>query len=234
MNLTRISHLFRAYFIENKRRLLICCLAVFAAAVLDLTINRYATSSTILASFVAFVLAARIFQPSLKRNNSTHFFNLPVTTGEKLIVATVFVTVFSAVILLLYSAGAYTGYYGLCPILNPEASMYMERSLPIGLWDTQAYLYFAVVLSVLLFGSIYFKKNAFWKTFAAGIGFFIGVICYQIVLIRIAFGNFRDFSTELTLQLRDLEFVANYHTIPIIIILFFLSLTYLRLKETEV
>ena len=236
MNLTRISHLFRAYFIENKRRLLIACLAVFAAAVLDFTISYDADLSAIFASFVTFVLAASIFQPSLKKNNSTHFFNLPVTTSEKLSSAIVVTTVFTIVILLLHSAGAYTGYYGLRPILNPEAhSMYIDKNLPVvELWDTQKYLYFAAVLSVCLFGSIYFKKNAFWKTFAAGIGFFIGVICYQIVLIRIAFGNLNDYVTGLTVKIRDFEFIANYHTIPIVLILFFLSLTYLRLKETEV
>ena len=237
MNLTRISYLLRAYLIENKKRLLICCLIVFAAAILDSTLNYSLELSDILTCFILFWIAGRYFQSSLKRNNSTHFFNLPVTTGEKLIVATVFITVFSTVILLLYNAGAYTGYYGLRPILNPEGrSIYVERNLPVAtLWEIQTYLYIAVTLFVFLFGSIYFKKNAFVKTIASGVGFFIGVISYQLVLLRIAFGNLNDIAhNKLTVNLRDYEFVSEYHIIPIVLILFFLSLTYLRLKETEV
>ena len=239
MNLIRISHLFRAYFIENKKQLLIFSLVVFAAAVLDLTISYQAFLSAVFASFVTFVLAARVFQPSLKRNNSTHFFNLPVTTGEKLIVATVFIAVVSTVLFLLYTAGAYTGYYGLRPILNPKSiNAYAERGFSVvALWDTQLYLFIAVALSVFLFGSIYFKKNAFAKTLASGVGFFIGIIFYQLGLLRIAFGslnNLANIDTEVVVKLRNYEFISEYHIIPIALILFFLSLTYLRLKETEV
>jgi hypothetical protein len=236
MNITRITHLFRAYFIENKKMLLIGCLIVFAAAIVDLTLSYHAELSPIAAFFIIFWTAGRFFQPSLKRNNSTHFFNLPVSAGEKLIVVIVITLVFSIVIALLFQAGAYTGYYAVRPILNPvESNMYQERGLSVNdLWNIQEHLYFAVVLFVFLFGSVYFKKNAFWKTFACGTGFFIGIGLYLLALLRLSFGNISEIGAETTVGLRDYSFLENNHFIPIALILFFLSLTYLRLRETEV
>jgi hypothetical protein len=236
MNLTRINHLLRAYFIENKKTLLICCLIVFAAAVLNFTLIA-APLSVMIACFIPCWIAGRFFQPSLKRNNSTHFFNLPVTASEKLIVATVVIISFTAVILLLHSAGAYTGYHGLLPILNPEGKSIVESNLSlICFWHIRAYLDIAIVIFVFLFGSIYFKKNAFLKTLVSGIGFFTTIALYQLGLLYFAFGKLSNIPANhpTNINILNSSFIDGYYITPIAAILFFLSLTYLRLKETEV
>jgi len=220
--------------------MLICCLIVFAAATLDFTLSYSAGLSIFLACFIPYWVAGRFFQSSLKSTNSTHFFNLPVTTGEKLLNATITVIVLGFIIELFLVAGGYLGYYGIRPVLNPEQECIYQKigvDLFYGeLYDWKMYLYYAVPLFVFLFGSIYFKKNSFWKTFGCGMGFFAGIAFYILVLLAISFRNFDEtlLSSNATVELRDYSFVTQSHIIPIVVILFFISLTYLRLKETEV
>jgi len=240
MNITHIKHLFRAYFIENKKMLLVCSLIVFAASALDLTLSYEAELSAILCCFIPLWIAGRFFQSSLKRNNSTHFFNLPVNTLEKTIFAIVLTVSIALILGILYNVGAYFGYYLLRPILNPNASSIFEKLHQPPILDfsnLKPYFLYVAALFTFLFGSIYFKKNAFWKTFASLIGFFTAIAIYQLVLLYIAFGNFRDFFVENpSLEINNLNFnsLGESYFIPIIFILFFLSLTYLRLRETEV
>ena len=241
MKTTRIINLFRVYFIENKKMLLICCLIVFAGATLDLTMSYSAESSAFVSLIIPLWIAGRFFQPSLKKNNSTHFFNLPVTTIEKFVYAIVIVVIFGFIVQLLFIAGTYAGFYGLRPILNPDGrSTYFEEGGATFnfAWSLKFYLLYGVVLFVFLFGSIYFKKNAFWKTLACGIGFFVGLSLYIPILFYIAFGDMSNIPiTQSVIELRDYSFIFTadaYIIISIAVILFFLSLTYLRLKETEV
>ncbi|MCL2132190.1 MAG: hypothetical protein FWH36_07060 [Lentimicrobiaceae bacterium] len=233
MNTTRIINLFRAYFIEHKKMLLICCLIAFAAAVLDFGLSYEAELSLLAVCFLPLWVVGSFFNSALKRNNSSHFFTLPATTGEKFLNAVLFAVVFAITVQILYIAGAYAGYYGLRPILIPDASNLYERVggrlFFNGKLELEPYLLYAAALSVFLFGSIYFKKNAFWMTIVSGIGLALGYGLYIWALIRITFEDttFRVYSISFPYSL-------DKYIFPIAAILLFLSLTYLRLKETEV
>ena len=233
MKLKRINHLFRAYLIENKKLLLIYCLVVFVAGALDLTLNEWQEFSPPIAGCIPFLMAGRFFQSSVKRNNSTHFFNLPVSEGEKLVNAVVTVSIFTVIIQLLLFAGLYIGYYGLRPILNPVGSRYFTSELHVITFYIRFYWHYAAILFIFLFGSIYFKKNAFWKTLACGTAFVFGLALYIIFLLRIVAKKMIN-SPNTYVELGDYSSIGTNPIIAIVIIVFFLSLTYLRLKETEV
>jgi hypothetical protein len=110
--------------------------------------------------------------------------------------------------------------------------------------NSNGYLIFATILSIFLFGSIYFKTKAFIKTIAAGSVFSFGFSIYALALVAISFGGINNNTGNL--YINNTEYSTNidivdspfwqthYYIIPIALIVFFLSLTYLRLRETEV
>jgi hypothetical protein len=243
MDITRIINLFRAYFIEKKRKLLIMTIIAFAVATLQ-SIDGSLNTLIALPFIFTTVLAGMFFQSSLKRNNSVHFFNLPVTAGEKLVNAIVVLITLTITFYIIVVAGTYTGYYLLRPAFNLGNGSIVDGMviLKSSIWYSELYLLFAAILSVFLFGSIYFKRNAFWKTLLSGLSFLLGIALYSLLLFWIAFRGvensnlyWSNYDNSTNINLSDYLFFPNYeYIIPIIITLFFLSLTYLRLKETEV
>ena len=244
MNTTHIINLLRAYFIEHRKMLLILTIIAFAAATLE-SIDGLLEMSHGAHVIIMIVIAGIFFQPSLKRNNSAHFFNLPVTAGEKLVNAIIVLTTFMILLQIIIVAGSYIGYYLVRPVFHNGANMFVVNGMSIlklSVWDATGYLRCAAVLAVFLFGSIYFKKKAFIKTFAVGAGFVTGISLYNLLLLFIAFGSINpvasgEYSFENTgcIHMLTTSFYGGYEYIIFpVITLFFLSLTYLRLKETEV
>jgi hypothetical protein len=246
MKITRINHLLRAYFIENKKILLIFSLATFATLAWVYTVSTYPELTLALPYFFMLFIAGRFFQSSLKKSNSTHFFNLPVTNGERLASALTILIVSSIALYILAVAGAYIGHHFIRPILFPEANMRFYNN-DMSVWSTIAInfeftLYLVAAISIFLFGSIYFKKKAFWRTIACCGLFLFAVALYNMILLLIAFGNMNmfiggDYTFDITSRSSMLH--TSFYDILIYIILciltfFFLSLTYLRLRETEV
>jgi len=239
MNLIRIKNLYIAYFIEHKKRVILGSIICFLALAWGFAQYSGPEISPAVPFLFLLGIAGASFQSSLKKNNTTHFFNLPVTAGEKLVNAIAVILTFCIIICAASLAGAYVGYYFLHPFLNPSGGhqVFINEISQKGVFNyllqpLQGLLYFAAALSTFLFGSIYFKKNAIWITAAIGLGFFICLGLYIIALLYIVFGSL-SISGEVSLQARNLDFLLQYY-FPIAITLFFLSLTYLRLKETEV
>jgi hypothetical protein len=224
--------------------LLVGAVVAFAVAILE-TINYWSDISILACMVFIIVIAGVFFQSSLKRNNCTHFFTLPVTAGEKFFHAIVVLIILMIVLQVMLIAGTYAGYL-IRPVFNnvenpsvvDEISVLKLTVLPI-----EGYLFFAAVVATFLFGSVYFKKNAFLKTLAIGAGSFIGIaLLYNPLLLFIAFGSSNPFtgggySYAITgkVQMLDFPFYEPYTWLVLsAIALFFLSLTCLRLKETEV
>jgi len=242
MNITRIKHLFRADFIEHKKRVILGSIICFVALAWGFAQYSGPEISPVVPFVFLLGIAGFSFQSSLKKNSTTHFFNLPVTAGEKLVNAIAVILTFCIIIYAASLAGSYIGYYIFHPLINPNGGhpAYINAISQKGIFNylllqhPQTYLYAAAALSTFLFGSIYFKKNAFWITAAIGLGFFMCMAFYMIVLLYVAFGNFETIGSDVSIQLRNFGFIKDYRIIPIAITVFFLSLTYLRLRETEV
>jgi hypothetical protein len=236
MNITRIINLFRAYLIENKKKLLIICFITFGIVAFGLTVSREFETFLSFPYYALFFLAC--FTIFGFKSNRMHFFILPSTTAEKFLYAIVTIVIMGAVLYLLSLAGAYIGYYLIHPLIYFETSNYLGGIdiLNDSIWAWESYLSFASTLSVFLFGSIYFKTNAFFKTLGIVVGFLFGIGIYFLILFYIIFGNTISSDDSLSFNIAsDYVFLQNYwYVVPIAIIVFFLSLTYLRLRETEV
>lgn len=246
MNITHVKHLFRAYLIENKKWLLIFCLVIFGMFTWGFSVSAMPEIAPVMPFIFTFVIASRFFQPSQKKSNATHFFTLPVTAGSKIASAISIILIFGIIFHIIGFAGAYTGRFLIRPMLFSDI---MELTYRFNLRDLYVmtpewYLFYAVVTSVFLFGSIYFKKNAFWKTTACGIGFLMSVALYNLLLQFIAFGTWElttidsgiSFDLISKMNIFHISFYGEYIAYGILSIttLFFLFLTWLRLKETEV
>jgi len=240
MNITHIINLFRAYFIENKKRLLICCLATFAALAFGFSFSAMPEVTPFFPYFVLFFLVA-FGNSSLIKNSSHHFNTLPASTLEKFVHA-IFSIICLGVLLELFAlAGACTGRFLIMPFLRSEINTHGYSFLSLFLMDLKGYLIFAMILALFLFTSIYFKKNAFLKTIGVSIGFNFAISLYFLALIYISFRDkmYKNIDIQidnsLNINLLENQFFQTYwYLFPIAIIIFFLSLTYLRLRETEV
>jgi hypothetical protein len=240
MNLTSIKNLFRAYLIEDKKTLLIMSIIIFAIAALE-SIDGLLEISVVTHCVCIIFIAGMFFHTPIKKNNDAHIHILPVTACEKLINALVVLLLATVVFLILMVAGTYLGYYCIRPFFNSGSNILVHNGFSIlrmSILNYSSYLVFAASLSVFLFGSIYFKGRAMLKTIGAGAGFLFGIAIYFLVLL--AFSFTKEFQGEYSLKsmninIADSPFFETYwHIFPIAIIVFFISLTYLRLRETEV
>ena len=150
-------------------------------------------------------------------------------TAEKFIHAVMVILAFGVALAALFLAGGYLGAYLIRPLYNSDANVLHVSSqiLKMASWD------FMLSLSIFLFGSIYFRKSAFVKTLVSMSGAGMGVTFYILGLIYIVFGGLSPEMSSMNID--SFSFLQNYfYVIYGIFTLFFLSLTYLRLRETEV
>jgi hypothetical protein len=245
MNITHLRHLFRAYLIESKRTLLICSLISFGLLALAFATNAMPEILPITPYLITLWIAGSFFQFSLKKNNSVHFFNLPVTTAEKFIHAILTTLLIGIGIHLIAFVGAYIGYYLIHPLLhiNIDKARWIAND-KMSIWNQlimhkKAYWFYGASLAALLFGSIYFKTKAIVKSLSSGLGFLFGIALYFWALFSITFwkdiNSIHQYNGSMDFNLADSPFwYEHYYIAPIALIVFFLSLTYLRLRETEV
>jgi len=237
MNLIRIKNLFRAYFIEDKKTLLIISIIIFLVAALQ-ALDGVPNQSAVVPFACVLFIAGMFFHSPLKKKSGTHIFSLPVTTAEKLMNAIVVIITAYIAFILIAIAGAYVGYYLIRPVLHIGSDMYVTNGWTLLKWGIPGFnehLFLSALLSVFLFGSIYFRGRAMLKTIGAGVGFLFGIAIYFLALLAIVFRGENYNLDDISINIAESSFFQNhYYIFPILIITFFLSLTYLRLRETEV
>jgi len=229
MNITNINSLLKAYFIENKKTLLILCVIIFGTTLFLYTLPSVSEDVRDFPSYLWFWLAGTFFQPYLRKNSSTHFFSLPASIVEKFIHAVVIVLLAGIAIEALTSAGACVGQYFIRPFFYfSETNVGILELTSSKVFD---YLLSLAIATGFLLGSIYFRRHAFIKSLAIGIGILFAVAIYFRVMERIVYGKLLDNSAPDA----ELFFFQDYHSLMLCVLaLFFLLLTYLRLRKTEV
>jgi len=229
MNIINITNLFRAYFIETKKRLLIPCAILFGLIALISSVSITIPDDILTwPYYVLFFYVA--FSAFGFMKNRAHFFTLPANTAERFTYVLLLIVVLGILFQLLAIAGVYFGAYLIHPLIYSGSDFSVMIVLKENLWSWRDYLDFASILSVFLFGTIYFKKNAFFKTFGIVMGFLLAIALYFIALLYITFGGMA-FTDSLAINIANYPLLQTY---DFVFTMLFLSLTYLRLRETEV
>jgi hypothetical protein len=169
-----------------------------------------------------------------KTNSQIHTILLPTSTLEKFIAF--FVVNVLGIVLILFTAcplGLGVGYLVFQPtsslLFDFFADFYSTGTLSerMLLGYGEAILFFASILVILFYASLFFKEKALGLTFLC---FFIYSYlynyCYQLIVGKV-------FGWELGINYDAYQFQANI-VLNSITIIGFLLLTYLRMKEEEV
>ncbi len=238
MKTANIVNLLRNHFIENGPK----DLRAFIGGILIIGFcsfcQAYGSTPEPFVGFIWFILtfvtASRIYGKLYSANSAMSYLMIPASTVEKYFVNSILVFV----------------YYNILFFASITLGQWLGALVHDWVWGTHVFHFTTllssdgfVVVSVLLaiesivtFGSVYFKRHAFWKTlltiFAISIaiaildGIFIS-ITFQMPLIQAMLNAHIDEGT-----------VSNYpngigYLIVFIIFMFFNFMTWLRLRETE-
>ena len=118
---------------------------------------------------------------------------------------------------------------------SPEGHTFSLSSVEFSSGNPSKLLYNMMWVSILLFGSIYFKKYAILKTLLTACVFGFAIFILDIIVVACV-GSAFDLSSMNHLNFPDIpEWIENvtYYAVPCVFTLFFWFMTYLRLRETE-
>ncbi len=192
----------------------------------------------ILFSIYLILIAGRFFQKT-KTGEAIRYHSLPSTPGEKLASAVIMLYAYWLVSVIIIFTGAFLGELLIEPLIyvnNGPIDIANYFEITINQISTHSLL-----IAVFLFGSSYFKKNAVISTFLS-----IIIVCI-IFSIFIGTGGgwmLHGFAStmnsgNLHLTLGELSVLSKFEgliewIIYAITLLFFYTLTYFKLRETEV
>ena len=193
---------------------------------------------------VLLVLAGTTFKMLTSQPRAMAYLTLPASAAEKTVVTIAYLNIYY---FLLLSVSSFVGYYFGQLLQNLIAVIPFVRDI-FGFDGDHVFNLSAVsfdgfgdnllalttVISVLLFGSLYFRKHAILKTLLVFCGFAFAILILDMIVIASVTSGF-----SLTAYNFDLPDTPQWlHTfidyaVPSIITLFFWFMTYIRLRETE-
>jgi len=253
LNINRLGLLLKRYFTENKQREL----TFWGIATVVFMIMHQKGSVELFMYIAGFIFAARTFKIFNYTPSGMHYLLIPATHAEKLTINIILSSFyFFCMILITYVIGTAIGtqlgnlMFGMDNTITFELFQTNPNQMSLinqmnvteysGLWNT--FVTFAIIQSIFMLGSIYFKGNAIGKTFLTVIGISIILVMIELFLLKVTFGtyhlngqminfniNFNSgymFGSQIS---QILSGVFKYALIP-----FFWVVTYLRLTEKEV
>ena len=236
ISLSRLKNLFIEYIILNWKRDLIVFGIFFLLNILsgyyskfDSLVNSHGAVWTVM-----IILLSRLFKFVENKHRKINYFLTPANIKEKftaniLISHLYFPLLVIIPIVLGFNAGRFI-------------SAFYDHSIftfyDVELLDYSYILFLFGIQSIFMFGALFFKKRGVLKTFLCLIGLFIiGVIIVFrlfIVLDLIRPNNSDDFVFVLDKLFDNTVFASIFQIINYLVILFFWTLSYFRLKRMEV
>ena len=247
-SLNRLGLLLKRYFTENIQHEF----SFWGIAIVVFMIMHQATSVEIFFYISGFIFASRTFKIFSYTPGGMHYLLIPATHLEKLVTAILLSTFYYLFMLLVtYVIGSIIG----TTLGNSIFDTHNAISLDLFNMDSiskswgssvinhigflEFILGFALIQSIFLLGSVYFKRNAIGKTFLTiiSLGIIMGLI--ELIIFKVSFGayHFTGQSYNLNITMGDdlfPGFEVATKTIKYLLIPFFWVVSYFRLKEKQV
>lgn len=242
ISLNRIKYLFLKYFIENWKRDISNFLILFIISMFS-GYGGVVSLSKMIFVILAFIYAGRIFGMLGYKPKGINYLLIPASTGEKTLVNLILVNIYYlAALYISYLLGFLLGdlvhtfihgdIFSLVPVKN---SVYVDYTTILSLLLCE---------SILIFGSVYFKKKAIIKTVLYLFCFFLLIMVVDSSLVYFFTENHSIVASTNTYYLEknftgETAFFNEYGKKiavggTVFFTLFFWFLSFLRLKETEV
>lgn len=247
-SLNRLGLLLKRYFTENMQHEF----SFWGIAIVVFMIMHQPASVQIFFYISGFIFAARTFKIFSYTPGGMHYLLIPATHLEKLVSAILLSTFYFLFMLIVtYIIGTTLGTALGNSIFNTQ------NEISFGLFNMDSVskswgsnvlnhigfiefiLGFAIIQSIFLLGSVYFKRNAIGKTFLTiiSLGIIMGLI--ELIIFKVSFGafHFTGQSYHLNLTMGDdlfPEFEVAVKTIKYLLIPFFWVVSYFRLTEKQV
>ena len=248
LNFNRLGLLLKRFFIENKQKEL----TFWGIATVVFMIMHEPTSVEMFLYISGFIFAARMFKEFKYTPGGMHYLLIPTTQLEKLISSILLSTVYYFIMFVItYTLGTLLGTLISNLILGTQQPVGLELfqiSSISTVWENNLvhhngfwniFLSFALIQSIFMLGSLYFKRNALSRTFLTLIIFAVVLGLIEVFLLRITFGTYQlsGQSFKFTFDsgenlLPGFELAGNilkYLSIP-----FFWLVSYFRLTEKQV
>lgn len=248
-SIDRMMLLARSIFIQNKSKDLRLALVIAGVmAVIGLLRSITGTYHILFGAevIVWMVMAGTTYKMMSNQPRAMAYLTMPASTAEKAVVTIAYLNIYYFVLL---AASSFIGFY-LGQILHnaivilpffrdfvssPEGHTFSLSSVEFSSGNPLKLLYNMMWVSILLFGSIYFKKYAILKTLLTACIFGFAIFILDIIVVACV-GSAFDLSSMNHLDFPDIpEWIENvtYYAVPCVFTLFFWFMTYLRLRETE-
>lgn len=193
---------------------------------------------------VLLVLAGTTFKMLTNQPRAMAYLTLPASAAEKTVVTIAYLNIYYFVLL---AASSFIGYYfgqllqnliAIIPFFRDLFGVNGEHAFTLSAVSFEKFgdnlLTLTMVISILLFGSLYFRKHAILKTLLTICVFGFAILILDMIVIASVTSGFS--LTAYNFDLPDtpqwLHTLIDY-AVPSVITLFFWFMTYIRLRETE-
>ena len=242
----RMLLLTRSIFIQNKSKDLRLALVIAGImAFFGLLSSSYSDYDLLRFPIVCvlLVLAGTTYKMLAVPSRAMEYLMLPASTAEKTVVTIAYLNIYYV---LMMMASSFVGFYFGQMLQNLIAIIPFFRDLFGSSGHNFALsavsfnelgsnlLTLTCGLSILLFGSLYFRRHAILKTLLVGCGFCFAIFILDMIVISSA-----GYAYDLTIHNVSLPDLPKWVeamieiAVPCIVTLFFWFMTYLRLRETE-
>ncbi len=254
ISISKIVKLFSNYLVEHKKNSLIAIgITIFVALISGFYYDSesYFTGLAIFLFFMLMNLASSIYSPLKNSRSKISYLMIPASTLEKSIANLFTVHIFQIVTLFCATLiGLFLG-NGIGYLLDPYADIisFIPHHSPLtfsavfSIFNGDMFLFLILFQSIMVFGSILFKRSAFIKTMGSLILFFIiiiiiGVIMSVTLLVNLINADVNTFALEssmIDILLKNDGVIEIVGVTYYLITLFaFWVMSFFKLRETEV